>query len=163
MKESKLQGKLIQHLVLGLPKAVIFDHNDRSTAGIPDLSITWGGYTTWLELKHLKGEEHILGDRSNQLSDLQLATLIRLETMSARAWAIAYRSGKHRKTVEVYRPTSLRRYGQNIRPNGNVYPGILPPIVVELFSHGAIQLEGFAHASIVQLIEHTHAFRTLAP
>lgn len=51
MTESQFQSKLRRALQARLPKAVIWKHNDRFTAGIPDLSVTHEGRTTWLELK----------------------------------------------------------------------------------------------------------------
>lgn len=51
MTESDFQRKLRRALQARLPKAVIWKHNDRFTAGIPDISVTHEGRTTWLELK----------------------------------------------------------------------------------------------------------------
>ena len=34
------------------PGAVVTKYNDRSTSGIPDASVTWGGRTIWMEFKH---------------------------------------------------------------------------------------------------------------
>lgn len=40
-----------------IPGAVVFKHNDATTAGIPDITFSLAGYTTWIEVKrgHPKG------------------------------------------------------------------------------------------------------------
>jgi len=54
--ESEYTRKLVKKLRRRLPKSVIFKFNDRLTGGIPDLSVTLNGLTTWLEAKHLKDQ-----------------------------------------------------------------------------------------------------------
>lgn len=51
MTESQLTAKLVAHVRKHRPHAVVFKHNDRITAGIPDLSVTVNERTTWLEAK----------------------------------------------------------------------------------------------------------------
>lgn len=51
MNEAKLNQDLKKALKLAFPSAVVLKHNDRTTSGIPDLSITYLGSTTWLETK----------------------------------------------------------------------------------------------------------------
>jgi len=50
--EATLTRALVKVLRAGLPGAVVIKHADRFTAGVPDLSVTWGGRTTWLEVKY---------------------------------------------------------------------------------------------------------------
>lgn len=52
MKEVDLVLALVRKLAEKLPGAVVFKHADTMTAGIPDISVTWGGVTTWLEVKY---------------------------------------------------------------------------------------------------------------
>ena len=54
MTETQLKSKLTQTLRKSLNNAVIFRHEDQFTSGIPDISVTWEGYTTWLEVKLAK-------------------------------------------------------------------------------------------------------------
>lgn len=49
--ESKIVKRLREHLEVGLPGAVIIKHTEHLRAGVPDLSVTWHGKTTWLEVK----------------------------------------------------------------------------------------------------------------
>lgn len=54
MNESKLRSALTKSLTKELPRAKVLRHEDKYTAGIPDLSVTWRGYTIWLEVKYAK-------------------------------------------------------------------------------------------------------------
>jgi hypothetical protein len=38
-------------LQVAMPGCAVLKHNDASTAGIPDLSVTWRGKTAWIEVK----------------------------------------------------------------------------------------------------------------
>jgi len=49
--ETQLKSALTRLLRKSLKNAVIFRHEDQYTAGIPDISVTWNGHTTWLEVK----------------------------------------------------------------------------------------------------------------
>ncbi len=51
MKETDFTRKLKRELEHRLPQAVVLKHTDMLTAGIPDLSITHDGRTTWIEVK----------------------------------------------------------------------------------------------------------------
>ena len=57
MREGDLTRKLVAHLRKELPKAVVLRHVDAVTAGVPDVSVTLCGRTTWLEVKHVNPHE----------------------------------------------------------------------------------------------------------
>lgn len=52
MTEATLKQSLVACLKNRLPGAVVFRHEDRFRAGIPDISVTWGHHTSWLEVKY---------------------------------------------------------------------------------------------------------------
>ena len=79
MKESTLVTQLKNALCAGLPGAVVFKHHDAITAGIPDLSVTWKGTTTWLEVKY----------NTDRIRPLQHNTLLRLARQN-RAYYVIY-------------------------------------------------------------------------
>lgn len=56
MQEKDLVRRLKKTLETRLPGSVIIKHSDAMVAGIPDLSVTWQGVTTWLEVKHDVGK-----------------------------------------------------------------------------------------------------------
>lgn len=51
MNESQLKAKMRTYLNKTYPAAVVYRHEDKFTAGIPDLSITQNGQTIWIEVK----------------------------------------------------------------------------------------------------------------
>jgi hypothetical protein len=90
MTEADMSRKLVEHLQRGLPGAVIFKHNDQVTAGIPDISLTWNGRTTWIEVKLVK-ESGVISRGIQQLRCLQLArqgscVYVIFEQRSGDAW-----------------------------------------------------------------------------
>lgn len=54
MTETKLKAILTRKLRKDLSGAVVLRHEDQYSSGIPDISITWKGSTTWLEVKLAK-------------------------------------------------------------------------------------------------------------
>ena len=66
MTESQKTNAFLKKVQAMLPDAVIFKHNDRITAGIPDASISRKGTTMWIEFKDgTKIPEHqrLIADR----------------------------------------------------------------------------------------------------
>ncbi len=53
MTEGRLKSGLIKEFRT-LPQCVAIPHTEQSIHGVPDLSVTWCGKTTWLEIKFLK-------------------------------------------------------------------------------------------------------------
>ncbi len=71
--EASLSQGLVSHLKQEFPEAIIFRHEDQFTAGIPDISFTWGGVlwsgTTWLETKHVTPKKSIRATKSFPLQE----------------------------------------------------------------------------------------------
>jgi hypothetical protein len=51
VNEASVTSVLLSVLRHRLPGFVVLKHNDAKTAGIPDISVTGRGLTTWLEIK----------------------------------------------------------------------------------------------------------------
>ena len=51
MTEADLKGDLCVYLRTALPKSFVKRHEDYCTSGIPDITVTWNGKTTWIEAK----------------------------------------------------------------------------------------------------------------
>lgn len=51
MTEAELKDRLVEYLRNTIPRAIVFRHEDKNTAGIPDITITLRGRTLWLEVK----------------------------------------------------------------------------------------------------------------
>lgn len=82
MLEGEFNRKLKKALVAALPSCVVLKHNDMTTGGIPDFSISNGLRTIWIECKI----------RGNVCTPLQMNTLMRLR--EAAYEIIADRNGK---------------------------------------------------------------------
>jgi hypothetical protein len=68
--ESKLKSALLKQIKIDLPGFVALRHEDVRTAGIPDLSLTGYGRTTWWEFKY--------ADPNFQSTGIQELTMLRL-------------------------------------------------------------------------------------
>lgn len=51
--EKEPKAKLVKFLRERLENSAIFRHEDKFTAGIPDISVTHNGFTLWMEVKHV--------------------------------------------------------------------------------------------------------------
>lgn len=73
MTEAALTRKFLKRWAERYPMAVIFKHNDRTTSGIPDATITLEGSTLWLECKR----------EDTPVTALQKLTMRRLDRASS--------------------------------------------------------------------------------
>ena len=87
MNEATLKRALVKAMRTTMPGAVVFRHEDRFTAGIPDISVTWAGITTWWEVKYSP-----IG-RNSTVTKLQGYTLEQLSRQST-AGLISYQETK---------------------------------------------------------------------
>ena len=105
MNEAVIVGNIIQHLTVALGRrAVILKHNDRVTAGVPDISVTCGGRTTWLEVKLLRDWDEPLGALKKKFNALQLATMRLLAENGRALYVVAYRDHVGQKMLGLYPP-----------------------------------------------------------
>lgn len=51
MNEGTLKNQLVKRLEDDMPGAVVLRHEELFRSGIPDMSVTWNGKTTWWEAK----------------------------------------------------------------------------------------------------------------
>lgn len=58
MDEAGLKRDLVHSLKENLPGCTVIRHEDKSTAGIPDISITWRDKTVWVEVKYDRPSAH---------------------------------------------------------------------------------------------------------
>lgn len=85
MRETQFTGHLAKTLREKLFGCVVFKHTDDFTSGVPDLSVTWGGATIWLEAK-IQSHSSVGSRISGKL--LQLETMRRLERCSSLAFYV---------------------------------------------------------------------------
>lgn len=81
MTEKQFVSRVVFTIKAHWPDAVVFKHNDASTAGIPDVSVTLRGRTYWIECKKLNDRELLLDVVERRRQALQHHILKKL------AWA----------------------------------------------------------------------------
>lgn len=97
MNEAVLKSNLVAEMRTKLSGAVVIRHEDHFTAGIPDISITWYGRTTWLEVKHVRPRMKSRG--------IQELTMRRLEGAGYAKYVIY--DDRDTKRVGIVRPRDI--------------------------------------------------------
>jgi hypothetical protein len=73
VNEADLKRELMKLLRLHRPQWVYIRHEDRFTSGIPDLSVTGNGRTTWWEVKLVKDGKDIVDKKIQEGITTRLA------------------------------------------------------------------------------------------
>lgn len=102
MTERTLKTALVWNLADKMIGAVVLSHTGAINAGIPDLSITWNGKTTWLEVKYLNPK---LSSRGIQ--ELMLKRLAK----QGSAYYVIYQNINRRKRTGIVEPSQLATLG----------------------------------------------------
>lgn len=154
MNEGTLTKTFMDLAVGTLTRPVkVIKHNDRSTGGIPDVTVIWNGPTSWLEFKYLEPKQTV----HDELKPLQLETCVDLEKASQRCWVVAYTRGTPQipGTTLIYRPTALR--GGQLPLAAATFQDIGPGNIRLLWDTGVIRLSGHNHIGLIHLIRLTHS------
>ena len=100
MNEAYLKKRLKEALKKALPGCVVVRHEDKFSAGVPDMSVTWAGVTSWVEVKYQRT------GRKVPPTALQELTLVGLAATGAPAYLVTYVAAdlkrKRRATVLVH-------------------------------------------------------------
>jgi len=99
MSERTVCNGLVRSLRRELPGCVVLRHTDGLLAGIPDISVTWNGHTTWIEVKFLNPK---IIDRG-----IQRLNMKRLEKQGTAFYVLYDNIAKH---VFIVKPSSLDDY-----------------------------------------------------
>ncbi len=82
MTEATLTRELLRVLERKLSGSVVIKHSDRFRVGVPDASVTWGGTTSWLEVKYVRRgfreSGHVTRLSPRQFPTAQLITMDQL-------------------------------------------------------------------------------------
>lgn len=107
MNEATLTRGLVKHLRASLPNSVIFKHADAVTAGIPDISVSWFGSVSWLEIKYVHPQ---LLDRG-----IQALTLKALARANGSTWYVLFVERHGVKATQIVNPWDLDAVRQGQR------------------------------------------------
>ena len=105
MTEAQISQKIRAEIKKQAPNAVVIKHNDRIVRGVPDLSVTIGGRTTWIEVKYIRKGETPARQRKH-FDQVQLYQALRLEREGRCIYFIAYESSMGLQAL-VIRPSHL--------------------------------------------------------
>lgn len=128
--ELKYSRELVACFDTLLKNAEVFKHTDILTGGIPDMSATWGGFTTWLEVKVDRG-------KGIEGRGIQHETACRLERLGS-CWYVVYtKQPGHPQMTRIVKPSFVSLHGY-------------------IHSH---EFNGIAHSAVVQFIRDLHSSR----
>lgn len=102
--ESQLTTGLLKELRSSLPGAVILKHADRFTFGVPDVSVTLFGVTSWWEIKNANPDFRSIG--------IQDLTALRLAGAGICHYIIYESTPKCQRTLIVH-PKDIAKYKEN--------------------------------------------------
>jgi hypothetical protein len=131
--EASLKSQLGGTFKRELPNAVWQRHEDHFTYAIPDISITFAGFTTWLEGKVLDPKL-----KSRHIQEVQLLKL----SNQGRGWYIIW------DLRDLLAPQPLTRI---------VHPmWVMNRKVLETLAHDERTYTGVDHRAVVEFIRSTH-------
>lgn len=133
MIEADPKSELVRVMRAELPKFIVLRHEDRATFGIPDISVTGFGWTSWWEVKHATPNFETQGVQAVTVSKLNIAGYSRY---------IIYREIGGEKHVIIARPDQVFKWqtGEHV----NLWT-TLP------------RIEHFNHRSVARHIRDVHA------
>ncbi len=100
--EGHFVGNVMDHSERHLRGSVVLKHADRSTTGIPDISVSWMGITGWTEMKYLRKRDTLKG--INKVEQLVVCHQIYVAT-GGKCWVIVYQ--EQPKQVTIWTPRAL--------------------------------------------------------
>lgn len=164
MRENDVEQDCVEKVTQFCPGAVVYKHADRWTAGIPDRSVTWRGYDSWLEFKlwDARTTFHDEFATTEGRPNTQLLELMKLERQTGRSWVIAYREANVKKLIkprlEIYRPSAWVDRDGMVKsfPIGPAEFTPLEYAALHARTRGVAFFDGFDHRAVVSLIHLTH-------
>lgn len=159
--EPKATRALMQRLAARLPQPLdVTKHADQFTSGIPDVTVAWQGFTTWLECKMLKPGKSL----DSELGDDQLLYCRRLEgATNGRCWILAWNlRDRAAPATQIYAPSLVVK----MRREGLAHPAIVARFGDETpgawlargLRSGFHEVPGVDHGAIAELVLATHRF-----
>lgn len=116
MTEATLKSALVKELRTSCPFAVVLRHEDKITSGIPDMSFTDGGSTSWWEAKLANP-----GFKSKGIQELMMLRLGRRGKAFYIIWDIP------RDFTFIVQPPDLSRYYEGVTQIQGMHPRDVAP------------------------------------
>lgn len=83
--EATVKQSLVQAMRKSMNGSLIFRHEDRHIFGVPDISCSWNGVTTWWEVKFATPQF--------QLTEIQMLNCIKLSKQGSKCGFIVFQKG----------------------------------------------------------------------
>lgn len=104
MKERDYSVKVMTTAQKALRGSEVIKHSDRFTAGVPDISISWIGFTNWIEDKVIRGKQTL----RSVIGPDQILQCTRLATATdGRCWIVVFDEALQRTTIWLPRMLGL--------------------------------------------------------
>ena len=87
VSEASLKQSLVKEMRKQMRGVVVFRHEDRHIFGVPDISCTWGGITSWWEVK--------VADPAVKITSIQVLTCQKLAKAGSACGIIIYQEMPH--------------------------------------------------------------------
>ena len=112
MNESTIKSALVKTLRLALPGFVVIRHEDRFTAGVPDISVTGHGLTSWWEVKFANPRLHS--------RDVQRLTALRLASAGV-CFYVVYQLEDDMRRVAVVHPHWIEDWESHVAWGATIF------------------------------------------
>jgi hypothetical protein len=141
--------KAIKPLLLGWD---VYKVCDRVTKGRPDTLITGHGFTSFIEVKHLKPGDSLVACTRGK-NALQCHTMKHLwEQSGHRAWYVVFDCRKRgQRDLLIYTPEAMEEGRTPL-----MWEETDGKLCEELTAAGAVGFRGFAHGTVALLLKETH-------
>lgn len=126
MNEADCKGSFVKALREALPHFVVFRHEDHFTHGLPDISVTGNGRTSWIEAKY--------ANPSFKSKGIQNLNMRRLAKAGIAFYVVFWYNVKVGKRTYVVSPENLDD----------------PPETWDIY------VEGFDYKWLVEVVKQTH-------
>lgn len=109
MNEATVKAGFVALVRGELPTAVVYRHEDRFSAGVPDISVSWNGRTSWWEVKW--------AHPGFECGKVQHIMMLRLEKVTIARYLI-YANIRGEKTTHVVLPSESERWRDSVLAPG---------------------------------------------
>jgi hypothetical protein len=106
MNEASICRDIVTDLKKAFPRAIVYKLHDLSTAGIPDIVVTFAQQTFWIEVKFFTANE-TLKSVSKHFDRLQLANMRLLETQGKAFYLIAMQRRAKGTAMALWSPATV--------------------------------------------------------
>lgn len=124
--ESYVKQVLVRKMRELMPGAVIFRHEDRHIFGVPDISCSWNGVTSWWEVKH--------ANPSMKVAEIQILRCSQLDKNGTKCAFIIFQGDDD--ACNIVNPKAMRSWRKG--------------------TPSAFQCSGFDYTSVVEYIKEIH-------